>query len=90
MLTRPLPTTKNRIPVSRADPHSRVRGNGSPRERAKAKRREPATRKRAAPRKNGGKPSRATRMPKYVDPHTTQTTANATTARRCFGLMTTQ
>jgi len=89
MLTRPLPTTKNSIPVTAADPHSRARGAGSPRHRANAKRRAPATRKRAAPSKNGGKPSRATRMPKYVDPHTTQTTAKATTARRCLGLMTT-
>ena len=63
-LTSPLPTTKSRPPVRSADPHSGALGAFSPRTRATAKRTAPAARKRTAPRRNGGKPSSATRMPR--------------------------
>jgi hypothetical protein len=54
--------------------------------RATPKRIAPATRKRNAPIKNGGNPSRATRIPKYVEPQMSETAAKERTTSGRFML----
>ena len=71
----PLPSTNRNRPATAAPSHWRRSGHGSLRQRATASSALPARRKRSAPSRYGGKPSSATAIARYVEPHSVHTAA---------------
>src|SRR3984957_18557371 len=71
----PMPPPSINVPTSKALPHRRKVGSSVPRTSCHAINNTPAHRKRVAIMKNGGKPARAKRITKYVEPQTSHVAA---------------
>jgi len=78
--TAPLPITNRRNPERAITPHDRGEGSGCPVRRSAVIRIMPAAVNRSPPTNATGTDSRATRMARYVVPHTMQTTIQAAKA----------